>query len=354
MSNTTLTSARQIVSRDILQEIFPYVPGQLLDELLRSIDRDLTVPLRADASSSPNLVITIGPAIVNNTVSGRQKSIPHVNNIIPTFTSGTITLPSSDTGTITVSPGASPTLNCPSGDFNKILVSLDSTGNLVLTQGTPNSLASNVAVPSPVTATIPICYFIVSNISGTIQPVVQNQIFQIAAGGGGSGGSSPPIAGFAQEVPISLGITSITVTFPSDLPGLSYIVQANFANYTDANPDFQPITITNKTISGFTAVWNAPTDTSNYFLDYIVPVVQVINGEVPVSLGDTSAIISLPYNFGGIAYSVVAGFVNIVDGSPQFQPIEIVGKTTTNFTLKWNAGCDSANYRVAYILAQYQ
>lgn len=352
MSGPTLTSARQIVSRDTLQEIFPNVPGQLLDLILRSIDRDLTVPLRADASASPNLVITIGSAIVDNAISHRQKSIPHVNNVIPTFTSGTITLPSTDGGTITVSPGSNVTLNCPTGQFNKLLVSLDSSGSLIITEGTPNAVAANVAVPAPVSATIPICYFIVSNVSGTIQNIVQNQIFQIAAGGGGSGGSQQ--SGFAQEVALNLGDTSVSVSFPSALPGVNYIVLANFVNLIDGTPQFQEVTTTQKLTTGFTATWNAPLDSANYRLSYIVPVIQLSAGEVPVNMGDTTATISLPFALAGTNYAVVAGFINIVDGTPQFQPIEITGKTQTTFTATWNSGCDSANYRIAYHLAQYQ
>jgi len=352
MSAPTKINANQIVDRDILQQIFPYVPGQLLDTLLRSIDLDLTVPLRADASSTPNLVVTIGPAIVNNTVSGRQKSIPHIENQIPVFTSGTVTFPSADGGMITVSPGSNVTLNCPSGQFNKVLISLDSTGNLIVTQGTPNAVAASVAVPFPVSNTLPICYVILFNNAGTIQNVVQNQIFQFGAGGGG--GSGTPQSGFAQEVALSAGATSFTATFPSALPGVNYIVLANFVNVVDGTPQFQEIVITSKTTTGFTASWNAPLDSNNYFIDYLVPVVQMTSGEFPVNLGDTTATISLPLPLGGTNYTVVAGFVNLVDGAPQFQPVEVIAKTASNFTVEWNSPTDSVNYRIAYHLAQYQ
>lgn len=353
MAGPTKINANQVIDRDILQEIFPYVSDQLLDTLLRSIDKDLTVPLRADASSTPNRVITFGPGVVNNNVSGRQKSIPHIQNLIPVFTSGTITLPAADGGTIVVSPGSNVPLTCPVGNFVKILVSLDSTGNLVVTQGTPNAVEASALVPFPVSNTLPVCYISVFNSVGTIQNVQQNKIFQFGGGGGGAG-SGTPQSGFAQDVPLSLGQTSFTATFPSPLPGVNYVVLAGFTNLLDLTPQFQEVTITAKSTTGFTATWNAPIDSANYVLSYIVPVVQMNSGERPVNLGDTSTVISLPVGLAGTNYVVVAGFVNLVDGAPQFQPIEVVAKTALDFTLRWNGPTDSANYRIAYHIAQYQ
>ena len=352
MPNPTLTSARQIVDRDILSEIFPYIPGQLLDELLRSIDKDLTVPLRVDASSTPNLVVTIGPSVVNNTVSGRQKSIPHIQNQLPIFTSGTITFPSADGGTITVSPGSNVTLNCPSNEYVKILISLDSTGNLVVTQGTANAVESSALVPFPVSNTLPVSYISLFNNAGTIQNIAQSKIFQFSGGGGG--GSGTPQSGFAQQVAIPSGATSFSFTFPSALPGVNYIVLANFVNLVDATPQFQEIVITQKTTAGFVASWNAPLDGSGYQISYLVPVVQLSSGEATTSLGDTSAVITLPIPFGSTNYAVVAGFVNTVDAGPQYMPLEIVAKTVNSFTVRWNNELDSNSYRIAYHLAIYQ
>lgn len=214
MPTPTETSARQIVSRDVLQQIFPTVAGQQLDLLLRSINIDLSVPLRADASSAPDLVVTFGPSNVNNTVSGRQKSISHINNLIPVFTSGTITFPSSDGGTITVSPGSNITLNCPSNQFNKILVSLNSTGNLVASQGTPNAVVTSVAVPVPITNTTPICFIVIFNSSGTIQNIVQNQIFQFSGGSSSGGGSGFTMAVQDHTTPVATDPTFLNFTGP--------------------------------------------------------------------------------------------------------------------------------------------
>lgn len=350
MPTPTLTSARQIVDRDTLDQIFPNVPGQLLDLLLRSINVDLKSPLRVDASASPNLTVVVGPSVINNTISGRQKSIPFINSLVPNFTSGTVTFPSADGGVITVSPGSNVNLNCPVNQFNKVLFSLDSSGNLILTQGTPNAVEASVAVPAPVSNALPICYISVHNLAGTIQAIQQNKIFQFT-GGGGSGGA--PQAGYAQQVPLNLGDTFVDITF-APLPGVNYIVIANFVNEVDSDPMFQSTVTTLKTTTGCRIKWNSPLDSNNYQLAYLIPVVQVVSGEFPVNLGDMSAVIPLPVPQGGVNYSVVCNFINTVDNDPQFQPIEIVSKANGNFGVKWNAGVDSNSYRIAYHLAVYQ
>lgn len=68
---------------------------------------------------------------------------------------------------------------------------------------------------------------------------------------------------------ISASATSKAVTFSSTLGTTNYAVIAMMNNLVDANPQFQPITITNKSATGFTATWNAPTDSANYILEYI-------------------------------------------------------------------------------------
>lgn len=179
----TQTSARQIIDRDTLQQIFPNVSGQLLDLLLRSIDKDLTVPCRADASSTPDRVVTFNASVVNNSVSGRQKSIPHINSLIPSFTSGTVTFPPSTGGTVTVSPGSNIILTCPSNQYVKILVCLDSTGNLVVTQGTANAVEASALVPAPGANLFPISYISLFNNAGTISNIIQSKIFQFSMDG---------------------------------------------------------------------------------------------------------------------------------------------------------------------------
>ena len=274
-SNPTLTSARQLVYRGILQEIFPYITDQTLDVLLSSINQDLDVPLRTDASSTPNLVVTVGPSVVNNTVSGRQKSIPFINNTIPSFTSGTVTFPSSDGGNIVASTGATLAISCPSSNYVQVLISLDSSGNLQLAQGASNTVLSSALVPTPLPNDLSICYVTIFNSGGTIQNIIQSNIFQFGSGGGSGGGGTA----ISDSIALSLGATSTSVTFSVAQPTADYVVLAQFST-TDTGPglQFQPIETVAKSTTGFTLQWNGPTGTANYSIDYLVPTSTIAFG----------------------------------------------------------------------------
>lgn len=343
--------ARLLVARDLLSQLFPTASGQQLDLLLRSIDKDLQVPLRADASISPNLIVTIGSAEVNNTVSGRQRSIPHIVSAIPIFTGGTVTFPAANGGNITPSAGSPVNLICPIGNFVKVLISLDSTGNLVISQGAASGTEAGALVPPPVSNTLAICFVSIFNNSGTIQPIAQNKIFQLTGGGGGGG---TPETGFAQEPAVTMGVSTFTVVFPSTLPDVNYVPQVALVNYVDPTPQFQEVVVVNKTTTGFTAIWNAPTDSANYQLAYLVPTIQEQVGEKDVPVSVDTITIALPIDLTANNYVVIAQLVNYSGDSPQFQPAITTVKTNTDFTVSWNAPTDSANYKIAYRVAVIQ
>jgi hypothetical protein len=343
--------ARQIEYRGILQQLFPYVAGETLDILLASINADLTVPLRVDATSTPSLVVDIGPAIVSNPESNRNRSISFINNVIPAFASGTVTFPSASGGNITTSTGGSTLLTLPSNEYMQVLLSLDQSGNLIATTGTPNAIAADAAIPTPLNSTLPFAYITIFNNAGTIQNITQSTIFQFVGGGGSGGGGG----GAANEVALSQGTTTVNVTFVTPQGSNTYVVIAQLVNTTDPDPEFQPITITNKTTTGFTATWNMPLDTANYKLDYLVgagTIEQV--GEFPLTMGEVTATITLNVPMSSSSYVVTAELANYTDATPQFQPITVTNKTTTTFTVKWNMPVDTNNYRVAWQLAGFQ
>lgn len=68
---------------------------------------------------------------------------------------------------------------------------------------------------------------------------------------------------------IGSGVATLVVTFSSALPSANYSVNATMSNVIDASPQFQPITITAKSTTGFTATWNANTDSANYKIEYV-------------------------------------------------------------------------------------
>jgi len=68
---------------------------------------------------------------------------------------------------------------------------------------------------------------------------------------------------------IGSGVATVSVTFASAMASSTYALNVSMKNTTDSNPQFQPITITAQSTTGFTVKWNANTDTANYSLNYI-------------------------------------------------------------------------------------
>lgn len=182
----TKLDARQIRSRDVLQQIYPHLAEQELDDLLRSIDFDLTPPLQLDATATPSLVVNVGADTVDNTLSDRQQSLSHISGVIPSYAGGTITFPSSS-GTITLAPGNNNSLTIGSNEFVKVLVYLDASSNLNVLPGAANAVEANAIVPPPPADTIPRGYIVVSSDGGgNVNAINQDKIFQFAAGSSSS------------------------------------------------------------------------------------------------------------------------------------------------------------------------
>lgn len=84
-----------------------------------------------------------------------------------------------------------------------------------------------------------------------------------------SGGSGGNLSGVANSAVITNGSSSVAVTFSSAFATTNYAIVANVRNTTDPNPIFLDIVDTVKSTSGFTATFNAPADSANYFVEYI-------------------------------------------------------------------------------------
>ena len=195
----TLTDARQIALRRFLEQIGNRThhdgtadakpAGQSeLDNLLDSLDLELTPPLRMDASSPADLTLSIGPAIVTNTENDRNRSIPHVGNLLPNdFTAGTITLPASSGGNIVITPGNDTILTVTANNYIKILIYMDANGDLNALAGVENVVEADATVLPTPRNTLPLGYLSVFNNAGTIENLEQAKIFQFGLGAGGSG-----------------------------------------------------------------------------------------------------------------------------------------------------------------------
>jgi hypothetical protein len=351
MSDFTKGHPRQIKSRDQLQQLAPNISGAELDNLLRSANADLTFLLRMDSSNPADRVVNVGPAVVSNSETNRSRSIPHIQSVIPNFVGGTITFPAFDGGNIVVSPGINQALNLPVGQFSKVLISLDSSGNLAIIQGAPNAVEANASVPAPVQNTLPIGYVGLHNTGGTVDNIVQAKIVQfdrvapVVASGGGGGG-----AGWvANSQPIPNGSDTVAISFATAQNDTSYIVLPMIENTVDANPQALIPQSVIKTVNGFTVKLNAPTDSNNYKLNYIVPLKAFHMAEVALGNGasNVSPVFGIPDN--GANYGLIAVLQNIVDAAPQFQPLVVTSKSSTGFTAKLNAPTDSGDYKVVYL-----
>ena len=85
----------------------------------------------------------------------------------------------------------------------------------------------------------------------------------------GSGGGGTPEILASSLVDISSGTSSVAVTYSSTLAS-AYAPVCTIINSADPSPIFLETVVTAYSTSGFTASFNALTDSSNYKLNYIV------------------------------------------------------------------------------------
>lgn len=184
-----LTDLRQLRSRDTLTQISPNTSGVQADAIVRSIDSELDMPLRMRQTyPTANLVLNIENITLTNPLTLRNKTIPPINNVLPVFTSGTITIDTTGAGNATPSIGSAFALGMTASRFLKIGVNLLSNGSLVLIPGTIG--ASLAAATNPAMVGFAIGYFVVrTDGSNNTQTILNSDIYQYVGGGGGSGNS---------------------------------------------------------------------------------------------------------------------------------------------------------------------
>lgn len=179
---------RQVLSRDLLQRLWPNVASQELDNLLQSINSEVTPVFELTPNNPANLILNVSPRVISNSQSGYNKTMPPIKVGVPNLgASPTVTFPSSDGGNVVASPGNTIVLNCPSGNYVAILIAVKKDNTLFISQGTPQTsvdLALNNA-PKIKTGTVPIGIVVVRNISGVIQNIDAQSIYQFGSGAGG-------------------------------------------------------------------------------------------------------------------------------------------------------------------------
>lgn len=189
---STKLHARQIFSRDTLERLFPNTNPQELDDLLRSINSELTPIFEIRANNPANLTVNIGPRDLQNPTSNYRRTVPPIKLGIPNLT-GTpnIAFPSADGGNVVATPGNTIVLNCPSGQYTPVLVCVTKDNQIFVSQGAPAASASAALnnTPKLKSGHLPIGVIVVFNDSGTIANITPDRIYQFGSGGGGAGGA---------------------------------------------------------------------------------------------------------------------------------------------------------------------
>jgi hypothetical protein len=154
----------------------------------------------------------------------------------------------------------------------------------------------------------------------------------------------------AGSVSIPQGNVSTTVTYSRGFDSAdSYALVVNLTNTTDTSVQYQPVIVTSKTTTDFTAKWNAPLDSGNYKIDFIavIPVLSFKANVENINSGVNSYLAAL---LSASSYATIQQMVNEVDTTPLIlHPLNITGKNSTDFTTSWNRSTDTANYDLHWI-----
>lgn len=167
-----------------------------MDSTLASINKELTPVLRLRAASPNSRVINVQASTLANPNTGVNRSIAPITGLVPTFVSGTVTLPSADAGNIVTSTGGSTVMNCPSGQFVKVLIYLSSSGGVNTICGTPAGSSASAVVPVVPSLQLPVGYVVVQNVANVIQNIAPTNIYQFEGtmvAAPASGGSVPSL-----------------------------------------------------------------------------------------------------------------------------------------------------------------
>ena len=113
----TKIDSRQITYRVLLDQLATITP-QELDNLLLSLNNQMKPLLRMKASSTPDLVVTVGGGDLTDSETNYRRAIPHVGTTYVQFTSGTVTFPATSGGNIVSSPGTNTVLTLSSGNLS--------------------------------------------------------------------------------------------------------------------------------------------------------------------------------------------------------------------------------------------
>ena len=214
------------------------------------------------SASGTGLTVNNSALISGNlTVSGYQARQELVDN---TTTGSNAALNSAAQSLVILTKNTLTSLSTiPAGVNGQILVLTNQTGSSITINNQSGSPAANqITTGTGANMTL-------ANNASTFLTYDNNTSKWLVIGGSGGGGSTLTSLGiFAGKSTLGSGVTSVSPTFSTAFGSTGYAVTAVLLNTTDSNPQFQPVTITAQSTTGFTASWNAPTATANYILSW--------------------------------------------------------------------------------------
>lgn len=245
MSIPNRMDIRQTETR-VLQDQLNVIATAGLDSTLASANSELTPVLRLQANNPSTLVINVQNSVIENPNTSVNRSIGPISGVVPSFSSGTITFPSADGGNITASTGGSTVLNCPTGQYVKVIIALDNSGNLLTVCGTPNASSSAAQVPPPPLIALPIGYALIQNISGTIQNIVNSRIYQFPGSSGSAASPSSTFIGSSYYLNTNIisYVSSSTIVFDTALYDTNSAYNTSTGVYTASTTGRYAVSVT--------------------------------------------------------------------------------------------------------------
>ncbi|CAB5221440.1 hypothetical protein UFOVP244_165 [uncultured Caudovirales phage] len=191
--------SRQVEYRGLLDQLSngSGVSTTELDNLLSSINAETTPLLRIVPSSPASRVFAVEAPSVYNPETGRKRSIPPINGLIPNFTTALIRIPLYPSDSQTPQPievayagGEWSALNpiyLNPNKYIKIGLNLDPLGKILLTFGNEGSTPETASAAPAISNTYTIGYVLAHSTNGVIDSIDAASVFQYVGNSGGDG-----------------------------------------------------------------------------------------------------------------------------------------------------------------------
>jgi hypothetical protein len=177
MTTPTKTDVRQLVDRNTLTTTTG-VAGSQLDTILTAIDSEITLPFAMTVDGVNLLKVDIAAEVVTNPSTSINRQIGPIAATDVSFSSGSVTFPSTSGGNAVPSSGSSVAITVSSGNFIKVGLSINTSAQIVITPGVQGASAAAATIPALVASTINIGYVLLQNVAGTIQNLTGASISQ--------------------------------------------------------------------------------------------------------------------------------------------------------------------------------